>query len=261
MSKDGPGPIERYFQILEAVAASNDGLTLTQITTITDLPKPTAHRLTRALVEAGALSVDDSWYKTFRIGTRMWRMLYLGQNTDSVRTCAQLVVDTLADELHETCYIVRLGRQHIRSIARSAPDQGHRLHVLPGEILPSHAAASAKAILAFQSDEFVGQILQEPLEPLTSRTKTSLASVKAEFESVRSSDHAVCDREIDENIMAYAAPVHLDTVGVIYSVGLTGPHSRLSQMPAKHWTQPLQLAAARFAKMLQNLPTKDAVEA
>lgn len=254
MRNDGPGPIGRYLQILEAVAASHGGLTLSGIQTLTGLPKPTAHRLTRALVDAGALQTDEAWHKTFRVGPRMWRLLRLGQNSDSVRAYAQIVVDDLAKELAETCYIVRLGAQNIRSIARSAPDQGHRLHVLPGDVLPAHAASSAKAILAFQDDATVDRFLQEPLEPLTPRTATSTATVREELARVRLQDHAECDGEIDENIMAYAAPVHLDSGDVIYAVGVTGPRDRIGRKSVEAWVEPLRAAAARFARMLETAP-------
>lgn len=247
------GPLERYLTILEMVAASHRGLSLTDIATLTGLPKPTVHRLTRVLLDADALVSDDSRHKTFRIGPRMWRLLHLGLDRDTVASYAQIVCDNLAAKLHETCYIVRLGREHVRSVARSAPDQGHRLHVLPGAELPPHAASSAKAILAFQSDDVVNRILREPLPALTSRTKISIEAVKAELEEVRRQGYAVCDREIDDNIMAYACPVHLDSVGVLYSVGVTGPCSRLRQHPTMYWIAAAQEAAAQFATMLATL--------
>lgn len=134
----------------------------------------------------------------------------------------RVVCDELAEKLHETCFISRLGQKTIRSIARRAPDQGHRLHVLPGAQLPAHAAASAKAILAFQPEEVLQRILGEDLPALTDRTKTDLDAVRAELEQVRRDGHAICDREIDPSVMAYACPVKVQGAGVLYSVGVTG---------------------------------------
>ncbi|WP_169738496.1 IclR family transcriptional regulator [Afifella pfennigii] len=253
-ASDSPGPIERYLQILEVVAASTRGLTLTEIAGLTGLPKPTAHRLTRSLVEAGALATDDTWYKTFRIGARMWRMLKLGMNPEVAAGYAQIVVDELAAELGETCYVVRLGQARIFSIARNAPDQGHRLHVLPGDELPPHAAASAKAILAFQPEDVVARFLKEPLERLTGHTLTDPRRVREELAEVRRQDFAVCDREIDDNIMAYAAPIHMEAAGVIYALGVTGPCTRLRQHPRESYAEALHEAAARLAKMFDTFP-------
>lgn len=185
MTGDKQGPLERYLMVLEMVAASHDGLNMTDIANLTGLPKPTVHRLTRVLLEAGALETDGGRFKSFRIGPRLWRILYLGLGRDQVANMAQVVCDELAEKLHETCFISRLGQKTIRSIARRAPDQGHRLHVLPGAQLPAHAAASAKAILAFQPEEVLQRILGEDLPALTDRTKTDLDAVRAELEQVR----------------------------------------------------------------------------
>ncbi|RAI02191.1 hypothetical protein DLJ53_12555 [Acuticoccus sediminis] len=246
-----PGPIERYLQILELVAASPRGLNLGEIAEITALPKASVHRLTRALMDAGALTSDDAWRKTFVIGERMWRILQLGQSQEDVTAFAQLVVDDLAAELHETCYIVRLGFDAITSVARAVPDQGHSIHVFPGEEQPAHAAASAKAILAFQPAEVVARHLAAPLAPLTRFTHTSAEAVCAELEEVRRTGFAICIREIDENVGAYAAPVPTTRGGIVYSIGVTGPMSRLTERTPEAWADLLRPAAARFARMLE----------
>lgn len=253
MSEAGSKPIERYFQIIEVVAASQNGLSLNDIVQITGLPKPTAHRLVRSLTDLEILINDNAWYKNFRVGPRMWRILQLGAEPQKLVSFSQIVVDDLAAQLGETTYIVRLEHDQVSAIARAVPDQGHRLHVLPGHQLPSHAAASAKAILAFQDDETVRRHLREPLEKLTPRTLTNVDAVLAEFASIRQQGFAVCDREIDENVMAYACPVTLETVGVLYAVGVTGPVNRLGKMPAEHWIGPMKEAASRFASMLRTM--------
>lgn len=245
------GPLERYLSIMEIVAAAHDGLTMTDIASITDLPKPTVHRLTRVLLDSGALVADDHRQKRFRIGFRLWRILYLGFEREALTGYAQIACDEVTSHLKETCYIVRLGGTDVRTIVRTTPDQGYRLHVNPGADLPAHAAASAKAILAFQPPEALRRYLREPLPQLTPHTKTDIASCLAELETTRARGYAICDREIDENVMAYAVPVHLPDAGVLFSVGVTGPCSRLLQHPPEHYVAGLTEAAAQFARALQ----------
>ncbi|MBE0592071.1 MAG: IclR family transcriptional regulator [Gemmatimonadales bacterium] len=253
MAANGSGPIERYFQIVEMVAASHDGLTLTDIAQLTKLPKPTTHRLVRTLVELGILVSDETWYKMFRVGPRMWRMLHLGVDRNTVKTYSQIVVDELAARLGETAYVVRLAHDHVLSIARSVPDQGHRLHVLPGEHLPLHAASSAKAMLAFQDNATVRSRLHEPLERLTSHTHARVQDLLNELGNVRKLGYAICDREIDENVMAYSCPVPIEHIGVIYAIGVTGPVTRLREHPVEYWIEPMKAAAERLSAMLTTL--------
>lgn len=250
MSENRQGPLERYLSILEIVAASNHSLTLTELSALMNLPKPTIHRLVGVLQKAGALQADDGRQRGFYIGRRMWRILQLGQDQRVVTNYAQIVCDRLTERIMETCYLVKLGVDAVHTIARSVPDQGYRLHVYPGEELPSHAAASAKAILAYQDENTLNAILHEPLARFTDRTKTTISEARSELEQVREQGYAVCDREIDSNIMAFGCPVLMDGAGVLYSLGVTGPCSRLEQQPAEYWVQALQEGARQFANLL-----------
>lgn len=249
--EDRPGPFERHFSVLEIVAGSRNGLTLTQISDLANLPKPTVHRLVRVLVDSGALQAHGGRHKTFHVGSRLWRLLYLGLEPDSVENYARLVCDDLSARVDETCYLVRLQNDGVRAVARSVSERGHRLHVVPGSELPLHAASSAKAILAFQESELVDRLLRDPLPPLTAYTITTVDAVKAQLALVRRQGYAVCDREIDDHVMAYACPVHLGAAGVLFSIGVTGPCERLRRRPADYWLEVLRAGADRFADMLR----------
>lgn len=93
---------------------------------------------------------------------------------------------------------------------------GYRLHVVPGSDLPLHAAA-AKALLAYQDEESQRRYLIHPLTKLTSHTKTNVDDVLEELRKAREKGYALCNREIEPDVMAYACPVVLPG-GVFYSV-------------------------------------------
>src|SRR5690606_10297042 len=212
-----------------------------------------ANRLIALRLESGGLVPEDDRQRRFRMGPRLWRILYLGFDRDALTAYAQMVCDSAAGRLKETCYVVRLGRTDVRTVARATPDQGYRLHVYPGSDLPAHAAASAKAILAHQPQKAVTRYIREPLARLTPFTKTDISAYRAELEETRTRGYAICDREIDENVMAYAVPVRLPDAGVLFSVGVTGPCSRLLQNPVEFYISGLKEAADQFARALQAL--------
>lgn len=254
-------PLERYLSILEMVAAAQDGLNLTELAQMMDLPKPTIHRLVGVLEGAGALSTSGGRQRTFHVGRRMWRILRLGQNADVVENMAQITCDWLADRIKETSYVVKLGIDEVHTVARTVPGQGYRLHVFPGETLPAHAAASAKAIIAHQPEAVVARVLREPLAALTEHTLTDMKAVRAHLAQVREQGFAVCDREIEAVVMAYACPVHLPGAGVLYSVGVTGPVDRLGRRSAQYWVEHLQAAAQYFATLLSQTDGMNEAEA
>lgn len=249
--KEKQRPFERYLEIMEVIAAAHDGLRLIDIASVTGLPKPTIHRLVQALVEAEVVEADGERGRSFTVAPRLWRLLYLAMNRETVASYALIVCEQAAAQLNETCYIARLGTNEIRIIARSVPEKGYRLHVTPGEIPPPHAAAAAKAILAFQNESVLPRYYPKSLARLTEFTKTDLAVCLAELETVRSQKFAICDKEIDEFVMAYAVPIELPNAGVLFSIGVTGPVTRLLQDTVDHYIETLNVSGNKFSEMLQ----------
>ena len=224
-----------------------------ELSELMGLPKPTIHRLVGVLLNSGALQTEEGRNRGYSMGRRMWRILQLGRNPRVVENYAQIVCDRLTEQIRETCYIVKLAIAGVETIARAVPDQGYRLHVLPGEELPAHAASSAKAILAYQDEALIQQVLREPLPKLTERTVTDIQEVKRLYEQVRQNGYAVCDREIDPGVVAYSCPVFTDGNQVLYSVGVTGPLERLAQHAQEYWIEALQDGARQFAQLLQGV--------
>lgn len=258
MTNDPPpsgGPIERYFVIMEAVVTAGSGLNLTEVATITRLPKPTAHRLLNSLVEIGALELSTNRTKLFLPGPRLWRMLQLGANPSQMARFAQVISRELSEQLGETCYAVRYDGHKVQSIAQEVSPAGYRFHVVPGDILPFNAAATAKVILASQDDETIDRHLSEPMEALTPYTRTSRIEIYSELHEARQNGYATCNREIDESVMAYAVPVRLGNQPVFYALGVTGPVIRMKQKPVEFYIEPLKRAAGRFADMVAGRET------
>ncbi|MBE9553906.1 MAG: IclR family transcriptional regulator, partial [Proteobacteria bacterium] len=123
-------------------------------------------------------------------------------------------------------------------------------YVQPGREMPAHAAASAKAIFAFQDEAVIGDVLSRPLEEFTGKAITDPVAVRADLEGVRRLGYAVCDEELDPGIYSYACPIHLEGLGVIYSIGLVGLTERLRRFPADEIVACLKEAATEIAALL-----------
>lgn len=72
-----PGPLARYIDVLEVVAAFSGTITLADVSSMLDLPKTTAHRLLKGLVRAGMASEGEAG-RTYHVGERLTRLLHAG---------------------------------------------------------------------------------------------------------------------------------------------------------------------------------------
>lgn len=245
---NGSGILGRYAVVLDAVAARPEGLILAEIMRATNLPQGTVHRLINALLKVGYIERRDN-RKIYVVGNRLMRLLYLRLPRATLADIARPVLHELAQRFGETAFLAKLDKGTVESVATVMPAGDRRAYVQPGRIMPLHAAASAKAIFAFQTGDLLTRALAVERDAFTPKTLTQRKDVLAEFEQVRSSGYASCLDELDPGVASYACPVRIgDTV--IYSVGLVGIAQSIERFPVATIIAALRDAADRLSALL-----------
>ena len=246
-----PGRVAaRYALILDAVSMRSAGLPLSRIAQATCLAKPTVHRLVRALVAIGYLT-PGSGRSSYRIGPRLLRVLHRSIDAQSIAHVVQPALEALADRFGETAYVTKLVGVEARPIAVVVPKGLTQSIIQPTRVMPAHAAASAKAIVAFQEADVIRKILEEPLIQYTPNTLTTVSAVEEHLARVRARGYAECINEIDQGVMAIAVPIHLDAVGVLHSVAICGLLPRMKRHARRAVVDALCGAAQNIAGALQ----------
>ena len=249
--KASQGILGRYVKVLEELAPAPEGLTLTQIMKTTELPRGTVHRLINALLNVGYVATLGN-RKAYVLGPRLLRLLFLGVAPTSVSLVAHPILEDLVTQLGETAFLAQLTGKTVESVVMETPDYEGQTHVQPGRVMPINAAASAKAIFAFQDKALVDKVLSAPLVRYTKNTRVTEDAVRADLTEVQRQGYAVCADELDSGILSYACPVHIEAVGIIYSVGVVGLSERLKEHSSKAIISALQEKAQAFSRNLQN---------
>jgi DNA-binding IclR family transcriptional regulator len=261
LSKKTDLPLERYFRVLETIAASSEKLGVSDIAHQCDLPLATAHRLLQNLQGANLVAGAGANRKDYQLGQRLLRLLHAGSDAAWLTISVQPVLDRLAKELGDTCYLAKLTGHEVVSIAWAVPNDGLRANVIPGYTMPPHVAASAKAILAFQAPDLIDRALTGPLRKLTQETKTARREIEKEYATVRKDGFATCWNEMELGMGAIAIPIHLSEIGIVYSLGTAGLADRLTRRPLAQSLKALRAAVGPLSKALsgvQAAATRDA---
>jgi IclR family acetate operon transcriptional repressor len=244
------GILSRYASILESLSAAPEGLSLTEISAATGLPRGTAHRLVGTLMGVGYV-VRQGGRKIYVLGPRLLRLLHLGVSPASVAGLVRPILDDLVARFHETAFLAKLTGDTVETAFMLAPEDERRSLVYPGRVMPMHATASGKSILAFQDADAIETYLKAPRERYTDATRVSAQAIRADFAEVRRRGYGICDNEMEPGVLSYACPVHLDGAGVVYSIGLVGVAVGLRQHDEADVVAALIHAAARFAARLR----------
>ncbi|MGZ8397005.1 MAG: IclR family transcriptional regulator [Rhodoplanes sp.] len=247
MSAD-QGVLGRHATVLDAVAASPNGLILAEIMRATQLPRGTAHRLINSLLRIGYLEQREN-RKIYVLGNRLIRLLHMRLAGETLADVSRPVLAPLAQRFKETAFLAKLDGDVVESAAMVMPERDRHSYVQPGRAMPLHAAASAKAIFAFQDEAFLARALQAKRVAFTPKTRTKRKDVLAELGRVRRDGFAVCLDELDPGVSSYACPVHV-AGSVIYSVGLVGIAQNLQRFPVEMIVSALRDAADTLSDRL-----------
>lgn len=255
-------PLERQLQILELLSAHPRGLSFTDIRNELNLPKASANRLLKNLINAGcvqnefetgsAIAVNSNMYL---LGDRIKKLLRGVVDPEQTIAVSQAALHELAKEANETAFLSVLRGDRVENLVMALPAKDAHGYVNPGRIVPAHAAAAAKAIFAFQKEENWDRILTPPLTQLTDKTITDPDKVRAEYRHIRSYGIAYCREEIDSGLMAIAAPIHLEQLGVIYAVSIVGPSTRIRLLNTDQLEAALKHAASNLSAAFSRVIT------
>lgn len=215
------GPLARYHAVLKAVAGSA-GITASDLARVTGLPRSTAHRLATALEEIGYLhqSVPGHYELGPQLDKILLRRLLSSQSAQPFTPALRRLVS----ELGETAFCAKLDGGQVSIFDAVVPSDRDLAHVYPGlGERPLDRCSSSRAILAFREDAEIEQWLSQNAEGVT----VGRSELRDTLDQVRATGYSICDGEIHEGIFSVACPVHLGPIGVVYSIGITGPSARM----------------------------------
>lgn len=244
--------LERQVKVLETIAAAPDGLYLSEISDQLALARPTVFRLVNMLVDVGLVVPRGSGRKAFILGPRLGRLMHMNFAESTLARIVSPLLEDLVKLFDETSYACRLLGHQVYAINWRVPAHDERRgHYYPGHRMAPHAAASAKAILAYQSRSIIDRALAGPLEAFTSVTRTDRAAILRDYQDVRERGYAVCAEELNNGMMAYACPVFArDSGEVLYSIAMTASTNRLEGRSVEDIARGLRDAAAEFSRRL-----------
>jgi DNA-binding IclR family transcriptional regulator len=247
-----PQLLERTFAVLALFTTERREWTTTQIGRECQLPVPTTYRILAALERHGFV-VRDEITKRFRLGPAA---LALGRNAEAstdLRTVSMPVLQRLSAETGETTLLVVPSddRRSTVCLERVESPQSLRLSVQPGRLLPFHAGAQQKAILAYLPADEQERIVTGPLEKFCKATIDNADDLRAELESIRAKGWARSFEETNLGVWGIAMALLDDHGHAVASVGIAGPRARLERSSLGTWLKLLHVGVEEIAEQMR----------
>ena len=223
--------VDRALAILEALASQPNGLALFQIAEQVQLHSSTAYHLLATLLSRDFVSQDPKT-KIYRLGPGLIRMGQLARTQNNIVSVAMEPLNSLAKETGEFANLAILEEHQAVYLAQAQGDPRNvvTLFTQIGARVPLYSTGVGKAILANLPEEFLKEILQEGLLPITPNTITSESKLRRELDRVRELGYAVDHEENGEGVSCVASPIWNGSDEIVGALSVSGPTARMAAL-------------------------------
>lgn len=224
-----PGPVlARGLRLLGAFSAEHPAQTLSELARRADLPVSTAHRLAGELVDWGALERGDDG--RFRVGLRLWEVAALAPRGSALRERALPFLEDLSQITRENVQLAVREGGEVVFVERIAGSLAVPVLTRVGGRFAPTATGVGLVLLAHAPPDVQEEALAGPVERYTPYTVTDPRALRGMLADVRSSGFAVSDRQVTDDALSVAAPVHDGRGQVVAAVSLVVRHGSASPL-------------------------------
>ena len=204
-SRDFVQSLERGLAIIRVFSADRSILTVSEIAHVSGLTRAAVRRFLLTLAELGYVSMKDN---RFELTPQVLELGYSYLSALSFPEVALPHLERLVAETAEASEGSILDRGDIVYVVRVPGPALMTISVNIGARRPAHATAMGRALLAnLPPADLDHYLAKTTLRPLLPRTITDPNALRAELETVRRSGYALVNQELEEGLVAIAAPI------------------------------------------------------
>jgi IclR family transcriptional regulator, pca regulon regulatory protein len=195
----------RTLAIISAFDADHAELTLSDLSRRTGINRAAARRFALTLAELGYLRSEG---KHFVLTSKVLNLGYTYLSSLALPELALPHLRILSETVRESSYLSVLEDGVSVCVASVPMRRLWSIALNVGIRLPALTTASGRVLLAAKPDRWLAEFLEsEQVEQLTSHTIVDHAALRRELDRVRDQGWSLVDREYEDRVCSFAAPV------------------------------------------------------
>ena len=249
--------LSRGLAVLEALAATEGGATLTAIAESLALPVPTVHRLLGTLAELGY--VQQGPVGEWLIGVRAFRVGAAFLDHRNLVVQAYPFLKRLMEASGETTNLAVIDAGEAVFVEQVQCRELMRMSTKLGARAPLHASGVGKAMLAAMGPRAAEAVLgRRALPRHTAKTITAHAALARELAASRERGYALDDEEHADGLFCVACALWDENGEPWAAISLAGPTSRITPARVSGLGALVRAAAADLTAALGGHPPRPA---
>jgi len=240
----------RALDILELIADFPDGLNLTDIGKILNIPISSVYGLMMTMFNRGYLTKLESG-TLYRLGPRLFQITsHFRAHTDLI-SLSNPIMEDIRRATGEATSLSMLQGDSILFIHKRTTDEIVQIVNPIGTRLPAYATGSGKAMLAYLPESDIDQIYpQDDFSALTPFTITSKKLLKAALADVREKGYAYDNQESGLGVWAISSCIRGEDGRPLAALSVGAPLFRIQTKKYDEWYRLIRDGAHQISMLL-----------
>jgi DNA-binding IclR family transcriptional regulator len=240
--------VERAFEIIEFLTQQDTPLAFADIATTLEIPSATAHRILSTMEAADYLYLDD--HGMYSLGGQFIRLAHRVLRIRTMfRDTARGFLHDLVETTGETANLAILDGTEAAYLDQVQTNKMLRAQTFLR--VPLHCSGTGKALLAYQDDSTVDEILTRlMLDERTEHTFTDKDDLRAELKTIATKGMAIDDEEMEIGVRCIAAPILVDGTAIA-SISIAGPTTRITRERIEEFGSEVRRVAAELSNTVR----------
>lgn len=242
-------------RLLKAFSDEDAEIGISSLAQRLGLAKSTVHRLASTLIGADMLEQNPETGR-YRLGLALLELGALVRRNMDVSNEAKPYLRMLRETTGETVHLAILDHASVFYVTKLESKQAIRMSSEVGARAPVHCTGDGKALLAFQPEEFVEEVIDYGLPERTPHTITDPKALRRDLAAIRSRGYAIDNEESELGLRSVAAPIQSESGAVIASLSIAGPAHRISKKTLVSHAREVVKAADAISQRLGYRPLR-----
>lgn len=240
------GVVEKAIRILDVFAKTEKPVGITELATLTNLNVSTAYRIANVFVNHGYLQQEGKRGK-YTLGLKFLKFKSIVTKKMDIRQIAYPFLEELRTVTGESINLAVPDGGEAVYIEHIESNHTLRTFTTRGNRVPLYCTGVGKVFCAFMDNEKMHRLVKEPFTALTKNTIADIREFEKELAKVLSEGVALDNGEMEIDVRCIAAPIFDANGGVIGSVSISGPYTRLPDSRIAELKPIVKESAARIS--------------
>lgn len=236
-------------QLLFYFTDEDKELGITELAVKSGLLKSTVYNILSTYEECGIVKKNPNTNK-YQLGIRVLELSNQFYRNNDVRQIMRPYMESIANQEEECVYLAVLHDTEVIYVDAAFPSAATGGRNMTGVTAAAYCTGIGKAILAYQTESAVEQVIVKGFYPFTQNTITKGEDLKKELEIIRQRGYSVDNMEHEYGVKCVAVPIKNKEGKVIAAYSISGPSPRFDDSRIKRLAEELISNASKVVYQL-----------